>query len=215
MTTRRPIICCILSLLLSSCFLASAPSDRLVRVKILADGKIREQNPAWREEISRKFEAASDFFEREFRIRLVAATIEPWDSPAPVHSTSELLQMLKKTALLKGEDGSYDVIVGVTALPGRIMPGHARVDEIGNCREGLGKYIALSATTPLRREEPDTMLANTDVLTLIHEFGHLFGAEHVDDRRSIMSVYFNPYSDFDPKNREIINKNRLCPFKKG
>ncbi|HWO43243.1 MAG TPA: M12 family metallo-peptidase [Candidatus Eisenbacteria bacterium] len=185
-----------------------------MRVKILADGRIRE-NPAWREEISRKFEAASDFFDNEFRIRFVAAAIEPWESPAPVQSTRELMEILKKPAALNTSDGTYDVIIGVTALPGRIMPGHARVDEIGNCRDGLGRYIAISATAPLRREEPETMLANTDVLTLIHEFGHLFGAEHVDDRRSIMSVYFNPFSDFDPKTREIINRNKLCPFKKG
>jgi len=215
MITRRQIICCILSLLVSSCYFLSAPSpERLVKVKILADPRIRQANPRWRYEVEAKFEAAADFFEKEFGIRLVAQ-IRPWPLEERVASTAELLRILKKQAPLADKDGSYDLIIGFTVIPGRISRGHARVDEIGNCRDGLGNYIAISATEPLRRTDPDSTLGNTDVLTLIHEVGHIFGAEHVDDRSSIMSVHFNPFTDFDRKNREIIFKNKFCPFKRG
>ena len=216
MISLRRITCCILSLLVSSCSLLSGPSpERLVKVKILADPRIRQVNPRWRDEIERKFEAAADFFDREFGIRLVAQVIHPWALEERIASTSELLRILKKQAPLADKDGSFDLIIGFTALPGRISPGHARVDEIGNCRDGLGNYIAISATETLNRVDPDSALGNTDVLTLIHELGHIFGAEHVNDGNSIMSVHFKPFSDFDRKNREIILKNKFCPFKRG
>jgi predicted Zn-dependent protease len=50
------------------------------------------------------------------------------------------------------------------------------------------------------------------LVALIHEFGHIFGAEHTDDIKSIMHVPFDYRDDFDPKNRAIIAKNKLCPF---
>jgi len=30
-----------------------------------------------------------------------------------------------------------------------------------------------------------------------------------------MAVHFNPFTDFDPKNREIILNNKFCPFRKS
>lgn len=184
-------------------------------MKILADSSINKKDRRWHDEIDRKFAAAADFFEMEFGIRLVAHTIQPWPLERKVASTGELLRDLKQHVPLSDKEGIYDIVIGFTALPGRISPGHARVDEIGNCRDGLGNYIAISATETLRSSERESILGNTDVLTLIHELGHLFGAEHVDDRSSIMAVHFNPFTDFDPKNREIILKNKFCPFRKG
>jgi predicted Zn-dependent protease len=49
---------------------------------------------------------------------------------------------------------------------------------------------------------------------LIHELGHIFGAEHVDDVQSIMHEDFGYRTEFDQKNRAVIQKNRLCPFAK-
>jgi Metallo-peptidase family M12 len=216
MTTRRRIICSILSLLLSSCSLVAPSSpERLVKVKILADSSIRKNDRRWHDEIDQKFTAAADFFEREFGIRLLAHKIQPWPLERQVASTAELLRDLKLHVPLSDQEGRYDIVIGFTALPGRINPGHGRVDEIGNCRDGLGNYIAISATETLRSSEQEALLGNSDVLTLIHELGHLFGAEHVDDRSSIMAVHFNPFTDFDPKNREIILNNKFCPFRKG
>ena len=184
-------------------------------MKILADSSIRQDDRRWHDEIEQKFAAAADFFEREFGIRLVAQKIQPWPLERKVRSTAEFLRDLKQHVPLSDKEGSYDIVIGFTALPGRISPGHGRVDEIGNCRDGLGNYIAISATETLRSGERESLLGNSDILTLIHELGHLFGAEHVDDRRSIMAVHFNPFTDFDPKNRETILNNKFCPFRKS
>ena len=42
---------------------------------------------------------------------------------------------------------------------------------------------------------------NTDVIALIHELAHIFGAEHVEDRASIMHEDFGYRTEFDGKNR--------------
>ena len=51
-------------------------------------------------------------------------------------------------------------------------------------------------------------------MTLVHELGHVFGAEHVNDTHSIMHEDFGYRTEFDAKNRAIIQKNRTCPFAK-
>ena len=50
--------------------------------------------------------------------------------------------------------------------------------------------------------------------TLIHELGHIFGAEHVEDINSLMHEDFGYRTEFDAKNRAVIKKNRTCPFAK-
>ena len=216
MTTRRRIICSILSLLLSSCSLVRPPlPERTVKVKILADSSVTKNDRRWLDEIDQKFAAAADFFEREFGIRLIADKIQSWPLERKVTSTVELLRDLKQHAPLSDKEDSYDIVIGFTALPGRIRSGHGRVDEIGNCRDGLGNYVAISATETLRSSDRESLLGNSDVLTLIHELGHLFGAEHVDDRSSLMAVHFKPFTDFDPKNREIILNNKFCRFRRS
>jgi hypothetical protein len=53
-----------------------------------------------------------------------------------------------------------------------------------------------------------------DTVALIHELGHIFGAEHVQDSRSIMHENFDYRSEFDMRNRSVILQNRDCPFAK-
>ena len=43
---------------------------------------------------------------------------------------------------------------------------------------------------------------NRTSLTLIHELAHIFGAEHVEDRASIMHEDLGYRTEFDDKNRK-------------
>jgi hypothetical protein len=85
-------------------------------------------------------------------------------------------------------------------------------NRFGNCREGLGNYIVSTVTEPFRYSGVDE--PTLDAVALIHEFGHVFGAAHVNDPNSIMNEAFDYRSDFDPKSSAIVMQNKFCPFGK-
>lgn len=215
MTTRRRITCFILSaLLVSSCaLLAPGAPQRVVRVKALADPALRERNPRWDQELRVLVEAASDYFEREFGIRFVTQSTAPWPAQERISSTAGLLTRLMQDLPINNFAG-YDLIIAFTAeRVNAYRGGRARVDRVGNCQQGLGNYVINSVSEPFRymgaNAEP-----TTDLISLIHELGHIFGAEHTQDTRSIMHENFDYRSEFDMKNRSVILKNRICPFAK-
>lgn len=216
MTSPRQIACFILSSLLAffSCtLLVPETRERTVRVKILADPKLREENSYWVDGIREMAEAASDYFAEEFGIRLVIAKISPWPEEKGISSTARLLRRLKSEVPLQGSEGRYDLIIALTGEWVNIYHAKARVDRIGDCQEGLGNYIVSSVSEPLRYYGANAEPAY-DVVALIHELGHIFGAEHVQDAGSIMHEDFDFRTEFDEKNRQIILKNKYCPFAK-
>ena len=214
---RRRIICCILSaLFIASCQLVdSVSSQRTVRVKALADPSFRARNPRWDAEVRGIIEAASDYYEREFDIRLVTQSTTAWPADERIPSTANLLVKLRQEFPAARNDGSYDLLVAFTAEGvSRYLPsGRPRVDRIGNCQQGLSNYVVTTAHEVFRYQgvsgEP-----THDLLALIHELGHVFGAEHVTNPSSIMHEDFGYRTKFDMKNRSVIQKNRICAFAK-
>jgi hypothetical protein len=218
MTTRRRIICSILSLFfVSSCAVfATKPPERVVRVKALADVSFRMRNSSWAKEARGLIESASDYYEREFGIRFVTESVVAWPAQERIRSTVDLLARVEQDFPSQNRDGSYDLIVVFTAegISRYFVAGRPRVDRIGNCQRGLGNYVIAPVSKPFQyagaHAEPEP-----DVIALIHELAHIFGAEHVDDRASIMHEDLAYRTEFDDKNRSVIKKNRLCPFAKG
>jgi hypothetical protein len=217
MITRRRIICSILSaLFISSCAaLSSDSSQRIVRVKVLADVPFRARNPHWVEEARGLVESASDYYEREFAIRLITQSVSPWPEKERIPSTPELLVKLKKEFAAAAKNDSYDLIVmfsgeGVSRL---LTAGRPRVDRIGNCTQGLANYVIVPVTKVFHYQGANAEL-EFDVIALIHEFGHIFGAEHVEDTNSLMHEEFGYRTEFDAKNRAVVLKNRDCQFAK-
>lgn len=215
MTTPRPIICLILSaLFISSCsLLGSDTPQRVVRVKVLADVPFRARNRNWAEEARGIVEAASDYYEREFDIRIVTQSVSPWPVTQRVDSTPALLSMLQKEFPVQSNDGNYDLIVSFTAenTSRYLTAGRPRVDRIGNCVQGLSNYVVVPVGKVFRYQSASAE-PEFSVITLIHELGHVFGAEHVEDTASLMHETFDYRTEFDAENRTVIQKNRTCSF---
>jgi hypothetical protein len=217
MITRRQIIYSILSALFFSSCSAIAPEtpQRLVRVKVVADVPFRARNPNWSEEARGIVEAASDYYEREFDIRIMTQSVSAWPATERVDSTPALLSLLQKEFPSASKDGTYDLIVSLTAenTTRYFSMGRPRVDRIGNCTQGLANYVVVPIGKVFHYQgaiaEP-----TFDVIALVHELGHIFGAEHVEDTTSLMHENFGYRTEFDAKNRAVIRKNRSCPFAK-
>jgi hypothetical protein len=132
-----------------------------------------------------------------------------------VPSTPTLLARIQKQFPVDTADGSYDMIVALTGenVSRLLRDGRPRVDRIGNCNQGLARYIVLPTRQLFHYTGVDAE-PTTDVVALIHELGHVFGAEHVADFNSIMHENFDYRTEFDARNRKIIEANRSCPFAK-
>src|SRR5262245_50322504 len=127
MITRRLIIYSILSSLLLSCSLPGDPAPkRIIRVRILADSNIRQNNPRWRDDLVSKFRAAGDFFENEFGVDFPPPPVQPWSPNGKVSSTEELLSYLKSDPAVQETKNQFDITIAFTWIPGRISRGHAR-----------------------------------------------------------------------------------------
>ncbi|HMA81806.1 MAG TPA: hypothetical protein VKR81_12990, partial [Candidatus Binatia bacterium] len=132
-----------------------------------------------------------------------------------VDSTPALLSKLQKEFPVRARNDRYDLIVSFTAenVSRYLTAGRPRVDRIGNCREGLASYAIVPIGKIFHYQSPDAE-PELDVVALIHELGHVFGAVHVDDTSSLMNENFGYRTEFDAKNRSVIQKNRTCPFAK-
>jgi hypothetical protein len=180
---------------------------------VFADVPFRARNPAWAEEARGLIEAASDYYEREFDIRIMPGSVSAWPATQRVDSTPALLSMLQRDFPRDSNDGSYDLIVSFTAenTSRYLTAGRPRVDRIGNCAQGLSSYIVVPVGKVFHYRGPSAE-PEYDVIALIHELGHVFGAEHVENTTSVMHENFGYRTEFDAKNRSLIQKNRACPF---
>jgi hypothetical protein len=180
----------------------------------LGDVSLRARNSRWIEEVRGLVEATSDYYEREFGIRLVTHSVSPWPLEDRIRATPDLLTKLQ-TDFPKAENHNYDLVIAFTAagLSRYERAGRPRVDRIGNCQQGLGSYIVVPVSRVVHyagpRNDPEL-----EIVALIHEIGHIFGAEHVNDIASIMHENFDYRTQFDATNRAVIERNKLCPFAK-
>lgn len=185
-----------------------------MRIKALADPALRERNSFWDQELHGLVEASSDYFEKEFGIRFVIRSTRAWPATEKTASTAGLLARLKQDFPINHKKEDYDLIVAFTAARvDAYFGGRGRVDRIGNCGQGLANYVVVHVSAPFRYTGGNTE-PTLDVVSLIHELAHVFGAEHTNDTGSIMHENFDYRSEFDIKNRSVILNNRNCAFAK-
>ena len=177
---------------------------------------MRARNPRWTDEAHGLVEGASDYYEREFGIRLVTESVSPWPLQERLASTPDLLARLQRDFAGQMSNENFDLVVAFTAegVSRYTRAGRPRIDRIGNCRQGLGTYIVVPVSKVFRYTGPGAD-PELEIIALIHEIGHAFGAEHVRDTASIMHEDFGYRTEFDAGNRRIIEENKFCRFAKS
>jgi hypothetical protein len=183
--------------------------ERIVQVKLVVDARLPRETEGWQKTVKQLWERVSDYYQEQFAIRLRIVAIEGWDFRGTTPFISSLMLDLKERAPRNSQ--KYDLTVGLTRQKLNVYRGRGRVDRIGDCEEGLGSYVVGSISAPSYYYRQDDL--ENDSAALIHEIGHVFGAEHSDDADSIMHQQFRYRTEFDRKNREVILRNRLCEFR--
>lgn len=185
----------------------SAEPVREIRVGIAATQDIRSDT-TWKEKFKERLAYASQIFEREFNIRFVPITVWEWQLAGDDEDTSHLIENLMTSFPL--DKAQVDVMIGITRLKSyKNLTSLRDLDVIGRARPFSGYLVLRYPSQPLLKVQEETVLS--------HELGHLFGAIHTKDPRSMMY----PISDrqtpttFDEINREIIRLAREVDFKKG
>ena len=183
---------------------APAPVVRPLReiaVKLACDDEFCRR-PAWREEAVARLARASRRYEREFRIRFVPRETVDWVSDDTAADLSTVAQGLDRSV----QADECDVVVALTGQ----LKAHGSKDTYHV--HGLGTESgrrALATTRPLGESDA------WDDSVLVHELGHVLGAWHCADERSVMHDPAGDADVFDEATRFAIQMARRMDFHRG
>lgn len=179
-----------------------------VSMKVLVDHELIEARPNWIDYVQQTVSQASVVYETQFGIELELVSVGRWPVAIEGMSSDELIEDLES----RPREGA-DVLVGFTDRP---LDGHIGGKAQLPAREDPfnGAYAIVYATPG--RSYPH-------LRTLLHELGHLFGAEDVIDpaaaeyRAGSWMSYANvPESQapwIDAANRAVILERKDKPFR--
>lgn len=195
---------------------------RTVYIKIVTDKAFR--SPAWQKIVKELVRATSLQFSQQFRIKFEIKEIEDRETFLGIEKLAE-----DNATKHNEQDQSFcRIFMGIqkedkerTQLLNQLVQGINPSDcDIIFCFTGKhckfsarvnnipGRFVLLS----LKGENKFSK-----VRILVHEIGHLFGANHTDIDEAESVMFWGTYKKslkFDKKNREIILKNKWLDFKK-
>jgi len=185
----------------------TTPSEtRVVRIKVVADEAFREKKD-WEKEI-REHVAWSDERLRELAgIGFEVVSVEPWTT----HGSPVMSLLLSELRVGVDKEGA-EAVIGFTGHPPPVtmmfLPG-------GPVRYPLpftaGIAFPLGDRAVVRRTDWKKLTRHT----LIHEFAHLFGGLHVDDKSILETNTDRTSFRLDPFNRRVLALTRDRDFNRG
>ncbi len=149
-------------------------TNRVVTVRAITDNTYRTAFPEWRERVRRTIAGASEYYQREYAIRLVVTETSEWDYDA-VHDTLKS----RWSRLLEKSPQDVDLIIALVGFGDySSVEGEATfTGQLGRAAF-FGQHLMVAD-----RQDYHVNRAKT---ILIHELGHIFGAFHVADQDLMM-----------------------------
>lgn len=183
------------------------------KIRVWADQQYRTQNRQWQQSFEEPLELANLVITPIFGLRLVAE-YRTWDRHAPGAT------LVDEITALQEHDPGNDVfaVVGLTSSLSLVS---STFEELGMASVG-GRHMVLrgyadleerklyaNAFPDLRAEERELALVHLrhhkTAVVLLHEFGHVLGADHEVDSTTIMNAaYSNHATAFSPRTREVM-----------
>lgn len=186
---------------------------RILRLTALADTTYRQVVDDWRQRIRDTVAGASEYYEANFRIRLVLdKVIRSWDYGGLKDDVESRLEHV-----LLESPGQADLLVAFIGF-GEFYRQQEQTFFIGHLglASPFGRHLLVTGN--------DDYHVNREIAVLIHELGHVFGAFHVVDPRSPMQPCYEdiPVREIlqtqlpvDAVSAEIINLTRNVDFRQG
>jgi tetratricopeptide (TPR) repeat protein len=163
---------------------AAGAETRDVSIRVLADEETRAIS-GWQARISSLIGAVSSDFERLFGIRLVIGDYAGWASDDSLQTLDLLLDALEAQAEKRG----CDTLLAFTAQKNL----NSGLSGITLFKEGILLATLTDDLPGLER-------------ILKHEWGHMFGAAHIEDSESVMG-FFIKGTGFDALNARAV---KIC-----
>lgn len=153
----------------------------------VADRTYRQRHPQWQDRVKQIVERTSQYYSEVFNMRFSVADFQPWQLKADAKNFADTWNQLY------GIDArAADLVVGFVGVA--YPQGH----RFGGYR--LGQAMPMSQHVYIS-DEASLELA---VRTLVHELGHIFGAFHVADTRSIMYPEANRVASYFEFGKPVI-----------
>jgi len=176
-----------------------------LKVSFWVDKSYRNIFPyEWKERIIRRVLYANDILKSQLDIELVISEFKEWNSEFD-YSLDRTLYNLSVVPF----NNKNQIRIGVT-LNEKLKTNWTQRNNVG-LSYLLGNDAVITAQPTY--SELGEWNPNEEAITLVHEIGHVLGAIHVKDEKSIMYPYSGFLSyEFDDFNKQIINSTKEAFF---
>jgi formylglycine-generating enzyme required for sulfatase activity len=174
--------------------------NRELRILAAADQTFQRKHPDWKGRIQELVSGASKYYE-DFGLRFVVVDCQTWVLKADATVFPDTWKQLYGI-----DPAGADLVIGFIGVK------YPQEHMFGGYRLGQAMHFSQHAYIS------DDSSLELGVTTLAHELGHIFGAFHVADARSIMYPDANRMAkrlEFGKTNREVIGLTKNVDFQRG
>jgi tetratricopeptide (TPR) repeat protein len=175
----------------------SSPATHQLDVSLWVDNSYREAfHQEWKERLTRRFLYVNDILRQQLDLELKITEFVEWNSKFSGSLDATLSKLIKESS-----SGPEVLRIGIT------WDDRLRTHWTQRSMIGLAAPLSTHAIITAQPSFPDMGYWNRieEALTIVHEVGHLLGAIHVPDERSVMFPHAGSlFHQFDPVNQRII-----------